>query len=126
MVGARAADPRAAASLPVVRGDRAEQAVALFVGPGGEEERLGRSSRVVVPEAEGPEPVRERLAIAAAKLAAMGEVPVRQLLVGVDVPVAEVADGPVEAPEALRCQGEAPGRVQLAVLRHAIQEVPVS
>ena len=72
-VGARAARPRAAASLPLVRDDRAEQPVALFVGPGREEQRLGRSGRVVrSPEAEGPEPVnRERLAVAAAKLAAV-------------------------------------------------------
>jgi hypothetical protein len=72
--------------------------VALLVRAGREEERPGRPRVATVAEAERPPPVdRERLAVRTAQLAAVGELSVRELLVGVDLPVAEVAEEQVTA-----------------------------
>src|SRR5206468_4980875 len=70
---------------------------------------------------------RELAAVARAQRAAMLELAVRHLLVGVDLPVAEVADEQVaaEAAERRRRPREAPRRVQLAVLRHPPEQVAV-
>jgi hypothetical protein len=94
--------------------------VALVVRPRGEEERVRRTAPSAEPELERPEPVdRERAAVARVQLAAMRELAVRPLFIGVDLPVAEVADEDVaaEPAERRRCDGDAPRSVQLAVLR---------
>ena len=60
--------------------------------------------------------------------AAVLEVPVPHLLVGVDLPVAEVADQQVaaEPAERIRCPGEAPRSVELPVLGNPAEELPVA
>ena len=61
--------------------------------PGGEEQRPRRPVVAALADFERPEAVdRERLAALVAALAAVREVAVAELLVGVDLPVAEVPD----------------------------------
>src|SRR5437870_2011644 len=95
----RPAPPPGAGRRPRLRGvDRAEEAVGLVIRAGGEEQPAARSGGVVVPELERPQAVdRDRPAVAAAQLAAVLELPVRQLGIGVDLAVAEVADEEIAA-----------------------------
>src|SRR5260370_27523728 len=94
--------------------DLSEQPVGLAVGPGGEDQFAGFGG-VPVAEPEGPQAVDDdRVAARPAQLAQMGA---GAGVVGVDVPVTEVADQqrPAESAEAGRCQGESPWRVELAM-----------
>src|SRR6266516_5722739 len=107
---------------PLARGpDRPEEPVALVVGAGGEEERVGRP--VVgrsLTELERPQAVDgEHLPFARPELTDELERPVQLRLERADLPVAEVPDEQVaaEAAEAGRRHRKAPWRVQLAVRR---------
>src|SRR6266849_1510431 len=105
------------------RGDRAEQAVALAVGAGGEKERVGARGAAAA-QRQGPQAVdRQRLAVAAVEL--VDEVPA--LVEGVDPAVAEIADQDVAA-EAAEGEGGArhgPGRIEVPVAGEAPQQVAV-
>ena len=97
----------------------------LFVRPRCEEQRVARSGRRVVAELERPETVnRERLAVGAAQLAGVLEA-APDLPIGVDLPIAEVADEKIaaETAEARGSQRKAPGSVQLTVLGDAAEQV---
>src|SRR6266851_6677154 len=80
------------------RVDSTEQTVCLVIRSGGEVERVRRSRRAAVAEADAPEPVdRDRHARPAVELTGVREVARRRLGVGVDPSVAEVADEEVTA-----------------------------
>src|SRR2546421_10389673 len=104
-------------------GDRAEEPIRFFVRAGREEERVGRAViRGPVAELQCPQAIdRDRLPVCGTQLAAMLESPVRQLRVGVDLPIAEIAHEEIaaESPEVRRSERESPGGVQLAMLRDA-------
>src|SRR2546428_3370486 len=111
------------------RRDRAEEPVRLVVWTRREEQRAERSvGWAAVPELQRPQPVdRKLLSVRGPERADELPCPVGQFLVGVDVPVAKVADEQVAAESAEGCGGhrEAPRGVQLAVLRNAREQVPV-
>src|SRR6058998_3628245 len=92
--GGAGSDPAPPRPFQSGRGDRAEEAVVLVVRAGGEEQRVHRTvRRRAVAELQRPQPVdRQRLPVGRAQLAAVLELPVRQLLVRVDLAVAEVPD----------------------------------
>src|SRR5205085_11968046 len=95
---------------------------------GSEEQRVRRPVRgCAVAELQRPEAVdRKGLPVRRPQLAAVDELAARQLLVRVDLSVAEVADEqiPAEAAEVRRRPREPPRRVQLTVLRHAREQIP--
>src|SRR5207248_8283887 len=108
--------------------DRAEEPVGLVVDAGGEEQGVRVAVRAGVAELERPEPVDRELAVPrGVERAAMLEVAVPHLLVGVDLPIAEVADEQVaaEAAERRRSQGEPPRGVELPALGDPTDELPV-
>src|SRR6185369_8835091 len=105
--------------------DRAEEPVGLVVDAGGEVQGVRVAVRAGVAELECPEPVdRELPVLCGAERAAVLEAAVLHLLVGVDLPVTEVADEQVaaEAAERLRRLREPPRGVELPVLSDAPQE----
>src|SRR6476620_11330452 len=108
--------------------DRAEEPVGLVVDAGGEVQRVRIAVRAGVAELECPEPVdRELPVLCGAERAAVLEAAVPHLRVGVDLPVAEVADQQVaaKAAERLRRLREPPRGVELPVLGYPTQELPV-
>src|SRR6266487_1243511 len=91
----------------------AQQPVGFLLGPG-REDQLVRLGGVAVAEPQAPQAIDgDRIAVRLPKLT---EVITGDRVVGVDVTVAEVADEqrPAERAETLRCESEAPGRVQRA------------
>src|SRR6266571_7757252 len=113
----------------LVERDGAEKAVGFVVGAGREEQGVGRAVfGWPVAELERPESVdRQRFPICAAQLASVFELPVWQLFVGVDLPVAEVADEEIaaEAAEVRRGKRKPPRRVELSVLRDTGEQIAV-
>src|SRR5215467_2457167 len=110
------------------RRDRAEEPVGLVVEAGGEVQGVRVAVRAGVAELERPETVDSELAVLrGVECAAMREVAVLQLLVRVDLPVAEVADQQIaaEAAERRRGQREPPRGIELPVLGDAAEELPV-
>src|SRR3954451_19127482 len=89
----RPAAPRSAACSRRVRANRAEQAVLLVVGSGGEEQRVGGAVvRGAVTDLERPQAVDgQRGAGRRAQLAGGNEEPREKFAVGADAAVAEVA-----------------------------------
>src|SRR6266576_3155396 len=91
--------------------DLAEEPVVLAVRPRGEEQRARRPVVPTLADLERPEPVdRQRFPARVAELAAVLEVAVAEFGIGVDLPVAEVADEQVagDAAEARRREREPP------------------
>src|SRR3954471_17840606 len=124
---------RRARAAPAVAGsalgrDRAEQPVGLVVDAGGEVQGVRVAVQAGVAELERPEPVDRELAVPrGVECAAVLELAVPQLPVGVDLPVAEVADQQVaaKAAERRRGLGDPPRSVELPVLGNATEELPV-
>src|SRR2546427_6501067 len=110
-------------------GNRAEEPVRLAVRTGREEQRVDRA--VVdrpVPELQRPEPVDDELpSVHGPERPDELERPVGQLLVRVHMSVAEVAYEQVtaERSETRRGEREAPRRIQLAMLCHTREQIPV-
>src|SRR5450432_3939625 len=100
-------------SVVTDRGDRAEEAVALVVGPGAEEHGTAVAGHAV-PDLERPQAVdRDRLA---GGITNDAEVAAVRPVVRVDVSVAEVANEQraAELTEPRRCDGHAPRRIERA------------
>src|SRR3954469_24300959 len=108
--------------------DRAEQPVGLVVDAGGEVQSVRVAVQAGVAELERPEPVDRELAVPrGVERAAVLELAVPHLPVGVDLPVAEVADQQIaaEATERRRRPGDPPRGVELPVPGDATEELPV-
>src|SRR5947209_13332142 len=109
--------------------DSANDPFLLAVWTRREEQRVERSvGWAAVSELQRPQPVdRKLLSVRGPEHADELPCPIGQFLVGVDVPVAKVADeqGAAEGAEAGGGHREAPRGIQLAVLRDAREQVPV-